>query len=218
MSGKVLIDAFEDSLAARVDRTVVATLESGKGQQRAETASGAADEEALKKLEALGYITPMNPNDYNNLGQRYQQQGEHEKAIEQFKKALAINPNFPGALNNLGVCYGQIGEYDLAEEALKKALSLKKDDVFAMNNLAVMYMETNRLDEAREYAEMAVRTEPSYANGHLTLGSVSATFGDLDRAEAEFARALELDPTSRRAQMNLEKVRLEKSRGGDPRR
>jgi Tfp pilus assembly protein PilF len=61
---------------------------------------------------------------------------------------------------------------------------------------------------------MAVKTEPSYANGHLTLGSVSATLGDLDRAEAEFARVLELEPANRRAQMNLEKVRLEKSQGG----
>lgn len=216
MLGKVLIDAFEDSLAARVDKTVVATLESGKRQQGAEVASASADDAALKKLEALGYITTMNPNDYNNLGQRYQKQGEHEKAIEQFKKALAINPNFPGALNNLGVCYGQIGEYDLAEEALQKALSLKKEDVFAMNNLAIMYMETNRLDKAREYAEMAVRTEPSYSNGHLTLGSVSAALGDLDRAETEFARALELEPTNHRARMNLEKVRLEKSGSGAP--
>ncbi len=213
MPGKVLIDAFEDSLASRVDKTVVATLESGRPREAAEITASPADKEVLKKLEALGYITPMNPNDYNNLGQRFQQQGEHKKAIDQFKKALAINPNFPGALNNIGVCYGKIGEYSLAEQALQKALSLKKDDVYAMNNLAIMYMETSRFDTAREYAEMAVRTEPSYANGHLTLGSVLATLGNLDRAEQEFARALELDPTNRRAQMNLEKVRSEKSRG-----
>jgi len=214
MPGKVLIGVFEDSLASRVDKTVVPTLESGRRREATEIAAGPADQEALKKLEALGYITPMNPNDYNNLGQRLQQQGEFEKAIEQFKKALAINPNFPGALNNIGVCYGKIGEYALAEQALQKALSIKKDDVYAMNNLAIMYMETRRFDEAREYAEMAVRTEPSYANGHLTLGSVMATLQDYDRAEQEFARVLELDPSNQRARMNLDKVRSEKSRGG----
>jgi len=218
MPGKVIIDAFEDSLASRVDRTVVATLESGKRGEAGEVATtGPADEEALKKLEALGYITPMNPNDYNNLGQRLQQQGEHEKAIEQFKKALAINPNFPGALNYIGVSYGRIQQYDLAEQALMKALSLKKNDVYAMNNLAIMYLETGRLDRAADYGEMAVGTEPNYANGHLTLGSIYATAGDVDRAEREFAKTLELDPANRAAKTNIEKMRMEKSQGGGSR-
>jgi len=216
MPGKVLSDVFEDSLASRVDRTVVATLESGKRREAGDVAAttGPADEQALKKLEALGYITPMNPNDYNNLGQRLQQAGEHEKAIEQFKKALAINPNFPGALNNIGVSYGRIRQYDLSEEAFKKALSIKKTDVYAMNNLAILYLETGRLDEAAEYGNMVVRTEPNYANGHLTLGSIYATAGDLDRAEKEFTKALELDPASRSAKANIEKVRAQKSQDG----
>jgi Flp pilus assembly protein TadD len=213
MPGKVLMDAFDDSLAARVNRTVVPTLESGKPQQKATVAAGASDEETMKKLEALGYVTTMNPNDYNNLGQRLQAQGQYDKAIEQFKKALEINPNFPGALNNIGVCYGKIKQYDLAEEAFKKVVSLKKTDVYAMNNLAILYMETGRLEDAARYAEMAVSTEPNYSNGHLSLGSIYATQGDLDRAEKEFMRALELDPASRSAKANLERVRAEKSKG-----
>jgi predicted AlkP superfamily phosphohydrolase/phosphomutase/Flp pilus assembly protein TadD len=217
MPGKVLVDVLEDSLSERVNATVVATLERPREKGSAPVPSGAADEAALKKLEALGYITPENPDAYNNLGQRYQAQGDYEKAIEQFKKALAINPNFPSALNNIAVCYGKIRQYALAEEALKKAISLKKDDVYAMNNLSVMYMEIGELDKAVEYGEMAVRTEPNYANGRLTLGSVYATVGDLDRAEQEFMKVLELDPTNRTAQANLQKVRLEKSKSGGSR-
>lgn len=220
MPGKVLVDALEDTLARRVNTAVVATLQRPREKGAVPVPSGAGDEAALKKLEALGYITPENPDAYNNLGQRYQEQGEYDKAIEQFKKALTINPNFPGALNNIGVCYGKIKQYALAEAALKKAISLKKDDVYAMNNLSIMYMEMGDLDRAVEYGEMAIRTEPNYANGHLTLGSVYATAGNLDRAEQEFAKALELDPTSRTARANLQKVRSEKSQddGSRPRR
>jgi Flp pilus assembly protein TadD len=115
------------------------------------------------------------------------------------------------------VSYGRIQRYDLAEEAFKKALSIKKTDVYAMNNLAILYLETGRLDEAAEYGNMAVRTEPNYANGHLTLGSIYATAGDLDRAETEFAKALELDPASGAAKANIEKLRTQKSQGGDSR-
>jgi Flp pilus assembly protein TadD len=211
MPGKVLLDAFEDSLAARVDKTVLATLGRPRGALAAPAGSEAADEETLKKLEALGYITPENPDAYNNLGQRYQEQGEYEKAIEQFEKALEINPNFPSALNNIGVCYGRIKRYDLAESSFKKAISLKKNDVYAMNNLAILFLETGNLEEAAKYGQMAVGTEPNYANGHLTLGSVYATAGDLERAEREFTRALELDPGSRAAKSNLDKVRAQKA-------
>jgi len=112
------------------------------------------------------------------------------------------------------VSYGRIRQYDLSEEAFKKALSIKKTDVYAMNNLAILYLETGRLDEAAEYGNMVVRTEPNYANGHLTLGSIYATAGDLDRAEKEFTKALELDPASRSAKANIEKVRAQKSQDG----
>ncbi|MBP2680216.1 MAG: Type phosphodiesterase / nucleotide pyrophosphatase [Candidatus Krumholzibacteriota bacterium] len=212
MPGKVVLDAFEDSLAARVDKTVLATLGRARGGSSTPEGAGAADEEALKKLEALGYITPENPDAYNNLGQRYQEQGEYEKAIEQFTKALAINPNFPSALNNIGVCYGRVKRYDLAEASFRKALSLKKNDVYAMNNLAILFLETGKLEDAARFGEMAVQTEPNYANGHLTLGSVYATAGNLDRAEREFMKVLELDPASGPAKGNLERVRAEKSR------
>jgi tetratricopeptide (TPR) repeat protein len=211
MPGKVLLDAFEDSLGARVNKTVLATLGRARGGGAAPAGAGAADEETLKKLEALGYITPENPDAFNNLGQRYQEQGEYEKAIEQFKKALDINPNFPSALNNIGVCYGRVKRYDLAEASFQKALSLKKNDVYAMNNLAILFLETGKLEEAARYGEMAVETEPNYANGHLTLGSVYATAGNLERAEREFVKTLELDPASRSAKSNLEKVRAGKA-------
>lgn len=211
MPGRVLIDAFEDSLAGRVNQTVVATLQRARSERARAVPGDAGGEEALKKLEALGYITPENPDAYNNLGQRYRAQGEYEKAIEEFKKALAINPNFPSALNNIGVCYGHVGRYAEAEQSFKRAIALKKDDVYAMNNLAVMYMQTGETQKALEYARMAVSTEPSYAIGRVTLGSVQATLGNLDEAEREFSRALELDPANRSARTNLERVRAEKA-------
>ncbi|MEJ2720210.1 MAG: tetratricopeptide repeat protein [bacterium] len=212
MPGKVLSGAFEPRLAGEFNTGAVATLQ----RRRAAAASplptdDASSGEALKKLEALGYITPDNPDAHNNLGQRYQEKGEYEKAIEEFKKALAINPDFPSALNNIGVCYGRLKQYSAAEEAFKRAISIKKDDVFAMNNLAILFMETGDLDSAIQYGEMAVRVEPNYANGHLTLGSIYATAGQLDRAEREFMRTLELEPNNKRAAGNLEKLRSHKT-------
>jgi len=208
MPGRILEEAFEPSLVAGLNRTTVPTLQRVREiDELAENTGDAATDEALKKLEALGYVTPDNPDAYNNLGQRLQEQGKYLEAIEEFKKALAINPNFPGALNNLGVCYGKLQRYDEAEAALKKAISLSPEDVYAMNNLAIMFMRLGRLDEARGFSERSVAIEPNYANGHLTLGAIYANIGELDLAEAEFTRVLEIEPTNSAAFSNLRKVK-----------
>jgi predicted AlkP superfamily phosphohydrolase/phosphomutase/Flp pilus assembly protein TadD len=214
MPGKVLAQAFEPDLQAQFSGDVVATLERERADEAAPAVpGGAASEEAMKKLEALGYVTPDNADAHNNLGQRYEKKGQYLEAIEEYKKAIAMRPDFHSAYNNLAVCYGKLKRYDEAEAALKKTIELKPDDYFAMNNLAVMSLEQRRFDQALEYAKRTVETEPGYVNGHVTLGSALAMTGDLDGAEKEFRKALELDPESRSARTNLE--RLERRRGGN---
>jgi predicted AlkP superfamily phosphohydrolase/phosphomutase/Flp pilus assembly protein TadD len=210
MPGKILAQAFEADLQQRFNPNTVATLERRRAHELGPKTSGAASEEAMKKLEALGYLTPDNADAHNNLGQRYQQRGEYLKAIEEYKKAIAMRPGFHSAYNNIAVCYGKLERYDEAEAALLKTIDIKPDDFYAMNNLAVMSAERGRLDHAVQYARMCVSTEPGYVNGRITLGSVLAMTGDLDGAENEFREALRLDPENRSAQTNLE--RLEQAR------
>ncbi|HEX5132455.1 MAG TPA: alkaline phosphatase family protein [Candidatus Krumholzibacteria bacterium] len=210
MPGKPLAAAFDDSLTATFDATTVATLD--RPRQSGGDEQGGASEETMKKLEALGYLTPDNADAKNNLGQRYQQRGEFEKAIEAYQAAIAMRPNFYAAFNNLAVCYGHLEMYAEAEDALRKCIALKPDDFYAMNNLAVMYMRTGRVDEGTKFAEQAVKTEPGYANGRVTLGSIYAMQRRYADAEAQFQEALRLDPSSDAARVNLEKVR--KAKGG----
>jgi cytochrome c-type biogenesis protein CcmH/NrfG len=205
MPGKPLTDAFEPAVTAGFSPEVVPTL----NRERAESAvaaSGSATEETMQKLEALGYLTPDNADAQNNLGQRYQQRGEYQKAVEAYQEAIRMRPNFYSAYNNIAVCYGNLKMYPEAEEALRKCIALKPDDFYAMNNLAVMYMQTGHLEESLRFAEAAVKTEPGYANGRVTLGSVYATQRRLDEAEAQFREALRLDPGNQTARVNLEKL------------
>jgi len=205
MPGKVLELAFEPELRAELNANTVATLD----REREETAvagGGAAAEATMKKLEALGYITPDNADAHNNLGQRYKERGEYLKAIEEYRKAVAMRPDFAAAYNNMGVCYGKLRRYDEAEAAMRKAIDLKPDDYMAMNNLAVMYIETKRFSKAVDAARRAVAVEPGYVNGHITLGGAHAMNQEYDEAEAAFRRALELDPHNTAATENLRRL------------
>jgi tetratricopeptide (TPR) repeat protein len=208
MPGNVLEAAFEPSLAARLNQSMVATLQRKRqGDEPAVASSDAVSEQTMKKLEALGYLTPDNADAHNNLGQRYQERGDYLKAIQEYKKAIALRPRFYSAYNNMAVCYGKLGDLDEAEAALQKTIELKPNDFYAMNNLAIIYIKTGRMGEARKIAEQAVDTEPSYVNGRITLGSIYGMMGDLDKAEIEFERALEIDPNAPGAAENLQKIR-----------
>ncbi len=205
MPGSPIASAFDAGVVASFNTQQVKTLDRPR-EQPATASGGAASEETMKKLEALGYLAPENADAHNNLGQRYQQRGEYQKAIEEYQQAIAMRPNFHAAYNNLAVCYGKLKMYPEAEESLQKCIAINPKDFYAMNNLAVMYMHTGRMDDGLRMAEKAVATEPGYANGRVTLGSVYAMQRRLDDAEAQFREALRLDPENTAAQTNLEKL------------
>ena len=208
MPGEALAGAFDTSLRKALNTNSVATLERARaGESGAFPAGGETDEAMMKKLEALGYLTPDNPNALNNLGLRYQKEGKHELAIEQFEKALELQPNYAAALNNLGISYGSLNRLDEAERSFERAIEINPEDIFAMNNLAVICLRSNRLNEARQYAQRAIEIEPQYASAHFTLGSIYATAGQLARAEKEFETALEIEPGNKSFRATLERLR-----------
>lgn len=207
MPGRVLVEALDDTLAARIDTRTVATLQRSRESATAPVGDDAAARDAIKKLEALGYITQETPDSHHNLGLRYQQQGEHAKAIPEFEQALSMRPNFTSALNSLGRSYLELEQYPKAEEIFQRVLAVKPDDIYALNNLAIVHMERGNLDVARKFAERAVTVEPNYANGHLTLGSIYGTLKRYADAERQFNKVLAIDPSNARATSNLEKLR-----------
>ncbi len=212
MPGKIIASAFADEVTATFSNQTVATLDGPRDDSGLDPSASSADEETMKKLEALGYLAPDNADAHNNLGQRYQQRGEYEKAIEAYRKAIEMRPNFHTAYNNLAVCYGHLELYDQAEAALRKCIALEPDDFYAMNNLAVMLIETGRIEDGVRLAQQAVQIEPAYANGHVTLGSAYAMTRRFDEAEHEFREALRLEPDNQAAATNLQ--RLAQARAG----
>lgn len=207
MPGEAPTSAFNTSLRGSLNRNSVATLERTRPDETVAHSQGEVDEAMMKKLEALGYLTPDNPNALNNLGLRYQEEGEHEKAIEQFEKALELQPNYAAALNNLGISYGNVDRLEEAERSFNRAIGVNPKDIFAMNNIAVICLRTKRLDEARRYAQNALEIEPQYASAHFTLGSIYATVGQLAQAEKEFEVALEIEPGNKFFRATLEGLR-----------
>lgn len=68
--------------------------------------------------------------------------------------------------------------------------------------------KTEGLAESTRALEKVVRDYPDLYTGHLSLGRAYRKAGDLERAEAEFARSLELDPERWEPLMALASLRV----------
>ncbi len=94
------------------------------------------------------------------------------------------------------------GNYPAAAEQYARALELSPDLVMGHNRRGIVLNRLGRHDEATVHFRRAIVLQPRDPQLHNNLGFSLLLQGDLVAAEQELARALELDPTFRRARMN----------------
>ena len=105
------------------------------------------------------------------LGRFYQQKGQHQKAIIEFKKAILSYPEYITAYNALGMAYDAVSDYESAELAYSKAISLNPKLAYLYNNLGYSYLCRGDHDAAVIYFEKAVNLDgqKSKINNNLQL-------------------------------------------------
>jgi Flp pilus assembly protein TadD len=96
--------------------------------------------------------------------------GQHEQAVEAFKKLAATAPDNAIPLINLALAYKKLDKLDLAEMQLKQALAIEPDNPVAGNELALLYRQTGRFAEARAVYEKTLAKFPHFAMAHKNLG------------------------------------------------
>ncbi len=76
----------------------------------------------------------------NNLGVRYQQTGNIDKAVESYERAISLDPDYAQAHYNLGTTYEKSLEFDKAIAEYQIALRNDPRFYYAFNNLARLYL------------------------------------------------------------------------------
>ena len=135
------------------------------------------------------------PIAHNNLGVLYDGRGLHDKALEEYEKAIAINPTFADAHNNLGVAYKRKGNYDRAMQEYQRALAGNPNLAEAHNNLGLVYYAKGLNNEAITAYEKALAINPAFAEAHFNLGLVYYAQGMYDTAVEQYKKALEMNPS-----------------------
>ncbi|MGH9798757.1 MAG: hypothetical protein ACRD82_00175, partial [Blastocatellia bacterium] len=117
-----------------------------------------------------------------------------EQAGAKFQEALQIFPDYLHALNKLGEQMAALNKTDLAQASFERAIAISPKFALPHIGLGMLMVGQKRYDEAILSLETGNRYDDSYPMGHLHLGMalMSANSPDLDRAEKELTRALEL--------------------------
>src|SRR5262249_45239972 len=97
----------------------------------------------------------------SNLGNVAEEIGEHDRAIENYGRAIELNPNyFPAYYSRAGAYYAK-GDYDQAIEDYGRAIRLKPNYAEAFNNRAIAYFAKGDVDKAVADFGAAVRLNPN---------------------------------------------------------
>jgi Type I phosphodiesterase / nucleotide pyrophosphatase/Tetratricopeptide repeat len=141
--------------------------------------SAAEEGEYVKKLLALGYLSPgeaaplaptggdrpgMTESAWNNLGSYdLETRKDASAAKAAFDESLKLNPSYYSPMFNLAVLYRAEGDTKKAEDWLFRALAvLKTDPGVAISGWAREYQRDAKVAAARSLLERAVKTYPEH--------------------------------------------------------
>jgi len=134
--------------------------------------------------------------------------GDVEGAIGRYQESIASSPTAE-AHTFLGWAYSFMDRLEDAIAECKKAIAVDPEFGNPYNDIGSYLLKQGKLDEAIPWLDKAInatRYEPRHYP-HCNLGRIYWAKGMLNRAIAEFERALALDSTSRFAQGALAAIR-----------
>jgi len=143
------------------------------------------------------------------LGDQYLKSGDTENGIAQLFKAIdesdvSISDKlFSGVISQIPSNLFLRGQSEAAFKAAANIESKFGSDPNRLLTVAGFYLGLERGDEAARVAESAVKLAPEMAEAHRVLALSRHINLQLEEAENEYKRTVELDPTSRASRMSL---------------
>ena len=162
---------------------------------------------------------------------KLQSEGKYSEAINQYVKAIEITPSDTKLHYNIGTAFQTIDDFEHAEKAYKKSLELDPNNEKAKAALNLLAKQANdkkvkelsaravELQNSNNYQEAittylaALSIAPNDPSLYYNLGTAYQASGDLNSAQVQYQKALDLDKTN---QAYIDAIKSLKSTLADP--
>lgn len=180
--------------------------------QRSQSAFLSGDVRAsAKRLEKALQIYPYYLEAHNNLGSRYIELHEYEKAAAEFQKAIDLDARMTQPFNNLSVALFLLQRYPDAEIAARRALDLDPHNSTAQYMLGCILATEKR--NPSEAIGLLRRTEVGYPDARLLLAQILLRQGAANEAKNELHEYLKVPGVEKKEKVECWLARLEPTWG-----
>ncbi len=107
-------------------------------------------------------------------GQEAENNGQHDRAVEFYERALGENPDHEQAVFRLAVLYDRRAEDARAIELYERVCTSPPVHLNALINLALLYEDNNHYDEAHRCLDAILRTDPNHERARLYMKDVES--------------------------------------------
>jgi len=137
----------------------------------------------------------MNQENMNYImrGNEYINNGNTDKAIEEFNAAIRLNLGDADVYTSRGNAYHMKKEFDQAILDFDKAIQLDSGCVLAYLGRGNAYIGKKELNKAFENINEAIRLNPNDALAYIYRGAAYIEKGNFDQAIADINKGLQLD-------------------------
>ncbi|HEY4543290.1 MAG TPA: tetratricopeptide repeat protein, partial [Tissierellaceae bacterium] len=134
-------------------------------------------------------------NNYIVLGEASYINGEKEKAVEFYKKALEYDGNNDIDIYfNLAIIYDELDLVDESISSYQKIIDKDKKQAGAFYGKAIMLERKGLIDEALDNYLEAIKIDPKYDRAYYFAANLYDIKGDFDNAIKYYEKVLTLKP------------------------
>jgi len=144
---------------------------------------GCATTEEIKETDPIVLL---------DQGIAFGKDGQYDRAIAYFNKAIEINPRFAEAYTARGGTYLIKGQYDKVISDCNKAIEINPKLARAYAGRGGAYAGKGQYDKAIFDCNKAIEINPKLAEAYLVRGATYAYKGQHDKACSDWKRACEL--------------------------
>ena len=124
---------------------------------------------ALQVFERLYDLIPEEAATLLNYGYCLEQDGQIEKSVLLYRRALARYPDFMEAHVDLSGVLWRVEDFDGALAHARKAMELAPENAYAVRILGTAFLNLNQLEEAERWLRRALEVSPDFSLAEIDL-------------------------------------------------